>query len=103
MSIAKKLRFNDRNINKVINVPTLPFPPNNIKMKNLTLHYLGESNKTDLYPEENESDVGIYKAVSNKTIGQYTYCDDMGNIYEALLYIDDVEDVILKSLRTRLK
>lgn len=103
MAIAKKLRFVANNINVNLDMPTIPFPPLKFKTRELTLNYLGKSNKTDLYPGEEECDVGILKAISNKQIGQFVYCSDIGDMYEAFIYVDEVENVILRSLRTRLQ
>lgn len=102
MSIPKKQRFVSENIKMELRgIPAMPFPPEQITFRDKKLTLLGKSNKDDLFPPSLE-DRDLMIAVQYSRIGQFIYSADNGDLYDALIYIDEVEHVVIQSIRTRL-
>ena len=101
MAIAKKERFEDKGIKLKLNVPSANFPPEKIIYSEKKLVMLGKSNKEDLFPA-NVEDQELMNPVIEGNIGQFIYSAQNGDLYDALIYKDEVDDIILHSIRTRL-
>lgn len=95
MAIAKNDRFVEKGIDFVVGEDKNNFPPKQIVFRGKKLFYLGVSNKDDLIEPCEDYDRADYK-------GQFIYCSDIGDMYDCCIYIDVVEQSILKSIRTRL-
>lgn len=102
MAIPKKERFVLKDIRyQLEDLSPNPFPPERIKYNGMELILLGKSNKNDLDPVSIE-DSGLHKAVLNEQIGQYTFVNKNGDIYEVELFVDETEVVTIYGIRTRL-
>lgn len=102
MAIPKKQRFIAENIKMELRgIPAIPFPPENIHFRDKKLTLLGKSNKDDLFPPSIE-DRDLMIAIQYSRIGQFIYSADNGDLYDALLYVDEVENIVIQSIRTRL-
>lgn len=103
MAIPKKERFNKVRLNYPIQgIPAFPFPPEKISYNGLKLQCLGRSNKEDLFPTSIDDPV-IARASMTGRIGQFIYVAPNSDLYDALLYIDETDTVILYGLRTTLQ
>lgn len=102
MAIAAKNRFSAIGIKIILeDVATIPFPPEKIFYNGMKLVLLGKSNKDDLFPATiQERDIMI--ATTRGVIGQFIYTAENSDLYDALIYVDEAENVILHSIRTRL-
>lgn len=102
MAIPKKQRFKSENIKlELRGIPSMPFPPEKITYRDKKLVLLGKSNKDDLFPPSLE-DRDLMIATQYSRIGQFVYSAENADLYDALLYIDEVDNVVLYSIRTRL-
>lgn len=99
MAMKKADRYKREKVNQSLkgNFPVEKFI---YEGKNMTL--LGTSNKTDLFPK-NLEEPGLIKASMTGKIGQFIYSCDNGDLYDALLYIDETGTLVLYSIRTRLQ
>lgn len=102
MAMPKKERFTNKGANIVLeNVSAIPFPPEKITYDGKKLVLLGKSNKDDLFPPTlQERDLIL--ASTRGSIGQFIYSAENSDLYDVLLFVDEVENVILYSIRTRL-
>lgn len=103
MAIAKSERFKSEGVEIILKgIPTEPFPPEKFKFRDKKLSLLGKSNRDNLYPVSIE-DTDMIKAMSDGKIGQFIYTDDDANIYDVLLYVDTVDQLVIYSIMTRLQ
>ena len=103
MSIAKKDRFKTEGIDVILkDVTSIPFPPETFKWNEKKFTLLGSSNKNDLLPISLD-EPSIIAATNTGRIGQYIYTDHEGNLYDAFIFVDEMDDVILRSIMTRLQ
>ena len=80
---------------------SIPFPPEKVTYDGKKLVLLGKSNKDDLFPPTlQERDLIL--ATTRGAIGQFIYSAENADLYDALLYVDEVDNVILYGIRTRL-
>lgn len=107
MAMPKKERFERINIKQVMEMNNPVFPPESFiyndseKGKRIGLTLLGKSNKSDLFPPSIE-ETGIMYATTTGQIGQYIYTAHNGDLFDVLFYIDEVNNLVLLSIRTRL-
>lgn len=102
MAIPKKERFINKGANITLeNVAAIPFPPEKITYDGKKLVLLGKSNKDDLFPPTLQQR-DLILATTRGTIGQFIYSAENSDLYDVLLYVDEVDNVILYSIRTRL-
>lgn len=99
MAIAKKLRFDNRLVERVIENSS--FPPSKLEFEGKKLLWLGKSNKVDLIPMSLDNQSMIKASLEGK-LGQFVYAAENADIYEVFLFVDEVENVIFHSIRTRL-
>lgn len=102
MAIPKKERFINQGAKILLeNVSAIPFPPEKITYNGKKLILLGKSNKDDLFPPTiQERDLIL--ATTRSVIGQFIYSAENADLYDVLLYVDELENVILYAIRTRL-
>lgn len=102
MSIPKKERFINQGAKILLDgVASIPFPPEKITYNGEKLVLLGKSNKDDLFPPTIQ-DRDLIIATTRGSIGQFIYSADNSYLYDVLLYTDEVDNVILYGIRTRL-
>ena len=105
MSIAKKDRFINRNLKDVLDTEgDVTFPPEKVNYAAneglLRLSLLGSSNKDDLAPV-NIDTFDLQKAATYGHMGQFVYANENGDFYDLYIYKNEVEEIILYSIRTR--
>ncbi len=102
MAIPKKERFTNQGAKILLeDVSSIPFPPEKIMYDGKKLVLLGRSNKDDLFPPTlQERDLIL--ATTRGAIGQFIYSAENADLYDVLLYVDEVDNVILYGIRTRL-
>lgn len=102
MAIKKSDRFIKEKVNELLNVK-FDFPVEKFVYEGKNMTLLGKSNKTDLFPT-NIEEPELMQASMKGRIGQYVYSCDNGDLYDALLYVDDIgHGIRLYSIRTRLQ
>lgn len=98
MAIAKKNRFETTNLKFPLDGET--FPPEEFDYEGNLLTLLGISNKMDLMPTIQDSDV--VKAVHfGLGVKQLIYSDQSANLYDVCMYKDEEDKVFVYAIRTR--
>jgi len=102
MAIAKKERFENKGIKQKLNIPGANFPPDKITYGDMKLTFLGTSNKEDLFPPSTQ-DADLINPIMEGNIGQYIYSAPNADLYDLLIYKDEVDQIFLHSIKTRLQ
>ena len=77
------------------------FPPEKISYSNISLEYLGESNKNDLIKTVNKYE--DYETKEAEDIKQFVYTDQVGELFEVCIMRCQNGKVKMTGIRTRRK